>query len=92
MNGKITRQELSESLWTEIKSSSVILKGTANFAGTTGTVIPHNIGHTNYFVLIQPSQNAAGYLGEVWVEYAATSFKVCNTGSATTEFRYVVFK
>lgn len=70
--------------------AKILDEGSANFNSTTGTIIPHSIGHTNYFVRITPTQNPNGYLGEVWIEKSATSFKVCCSGTATTSFEYVV--
>lgn len=70
--------------------SKTLLKGSSTFNSTTGRVIPHSIGHTNYIVRTTPTQNPNGYLGEVWVEKSATSFKVCCSGTATTNFDYVV--
>lgn len=74
----------------EINKIKPVVKGSSNFSSTLGVVIPHSIGHTNYYVQITPTQNPNGYLGEVWVEKSSTSFKVCCSGTATTTFDYVV--
>lgn len=66
------------------------LMGSNRFNGTTGTIINHSLGHTGYHVWIVPTENAVGYLGEWWVEKGANSFKVCNTGTATTAFDYAI--
>lgn len=55
--------------------------GGGTFGSTTGTTITHNLGHTNYRVLITPMQDTSGYLGEVYVVKEANSFTVYNTGS-----------
>lgn len=75
----------------QLNAKTPILKGLANFNSTTGAIIPHSIGHANYYVQVTPSQNPNGYLGEVWVEYSSTSFKVCCSGTAVTSFKYVVY-
>lgn len=90
--GKITEQELDDPIVTKINNVFVELKGSSNFNGGLGTVINHSIGHTNYYVVVLPTQDSAGYLGEIWVEYSANSFKVCNSGSATTGFKYLVIR
>jgi hypothetical protein len=74
-----------------IKAKEIVLEGSSSFNSNTGVVINHNIGNTNYYVIITPTQNPNGYLGEVWVEKSNYSFKVLCSGSATTTFDYVVF-
>lgn len=69
----------------------VKLKGSSTFNSDTGTIINHAFGHTNYYPVITPTVNPNGYLGEVWVEKADYSFKVVCSGSAMTNFDYVVF-
>lgn len=66
------------------------LKGSAAFNSTTGTIINHTIGNTNYYPIITPKANPDGFLGEVWVEKSANSFKVLCSGSSTVAFDYVV--
>jgi hypothetical protein len=66
------------------------LKGSSAFNSTTGVIINHTIGHTNYYPTITPKTNPDGFLGEVWVEKAANSFKVFCSGSSTVAFDYVV--
>lgn len=47
--------------------------------------------HTNYSVLITPSENPGGDLGEYWVENKSTNtFTVANTGSSTCKFDYII--
>lgn len=60
MTGKVPASQL------DVKGYS--LAGKSNFNSTTGVVINHTLGHTNYIVLPIPSANPNGYLGEVWVE------------------------
>lgn len=64
---------------------------TGNFNGTTGTTISHTKGDTNYYVIVMPTANPNGYLGEYWIEKASTNFKVCCSGSATTSFLTIMF-
>lgn len=73
-----------------IKSYTLI--GASNFNSTLGRVISHSIGHTNYRVMLTPTQNPNGYLGEVWVEKSMNSFVVKCSGTATTSFDYIVFQ
>ncbi|MFA5387216.1 MAG: hypothetical protein WC322_02360 [Candidatus Paceibacterota bacterium] len=61
-----------------------------NFAGTTGTTITHNYGHQNYHVTITPTEDPAGYLGEVYIVKADNTAVVYNTGSATGTFDYLI--
>lgn len=72
-----------------VKGYAVV--GTANFNSAVGVKIPHNIGSTNYFVFITPSQDSDGYLGEYYTIKQSDSFTVYNSGSATTKFDYVAF-
>lgn len=72
-------------------NGSYKLKGSSTFNSTTGVVISHSIGNTTYTVLLSPTANPNGFLGEVWIEKAANSFKVCCSGTATSTFDYVVF-
>jgi hypothetical protein len=88
---KNTEQDtkIAELETTIANKSDIHLTGSANFTSTTGTTIPHAIGHTNYRVSITPTQNPNGYLGEVWVIKATNSFTVFCSGSATTSFDYI---
>ncbi len=68
-----------------------IKQGTANFAGSVGTA---NItpGGNISSVMVTPSSNPGGFLGEFWYELtSATTFKVYNSGTALTQFRWVAF-
>lgn len=64
--------------------------GSANFAGPAGVTITHNLGHTNYKVMITPTADPGGFLGEVWVVKAANTIVVYNSGSATTSFDWQI--
>lgn len=70
-----------------VKSISL---GNSTFNSTAGRVITHNLGHTNYFVMVTPTANTRGYLGEVYVVIGSNSFTVYNTGSAKTAFAYLI--
>jgi hypothetical protein len=64
--------------------------GSANFAGPAGVTITHNIGHTNYKVMITPTADPGGFLGEIWVVKSANTIVVYNSGSATTAFDWQI--
>lgn len=68
----------------------MVITGTSTFAGSAGRAVTHNIGHTNYRVLITPTQDPQGYLGEFWVLKQANTFVVYNSGSAATAFDWEV--
>lgn len=61
-----------------------------NFAGATGCTITHSYGHTDYQVIVNPTQDPAGYLGEVWFSKAANTVVVYNSGTAAGTFDYVI--
>lgn len=65
---------------------------TGKFGGPTGTTITFaNQGGTSYLVLVTPSEDPEGNLGEVWVvNNSATQATVYNSGTATTGFRFKV--
>ena len=63
-----------------------------NFGGNAGITITHNLDLSNYAVEVFPTENGAGAIGEIWItDIADNSFVVRNTGSATTEFTWVVY-
>jgi hypothetical protein len=67
--------------------------GQSNFAGLGGFIqitLPTNPGDTNYLVSVTPCEATNGNLGETWVEKSNGSFKVYNTGAATTKFDWFV--
>lgn len=65
------------------------VKGSSTFNGySTGRVITHNLGTTNYDVMITPKADPSGLLGEVWVIKSANTCAVKNSGTATTAFDY----
>ncbi len=70
----------------------ILVEGTDNFAGAGSyTTITHNLGHTNYEVLIRPNADTGGYEGDVWEDnLAANTFQVHNKGSGTTGFAWQV--
>lgn len=77
-------------LSTFLSDKKLLMDGSSTFNGTMGRIISHSIGHTGYRVIVVPTANVNGYLGEVWVEKASNSFKVCCSGTAATTFDYVV--
>jgi hypothetical protein len=68
------------------------IRGSADFNSTIGTIIPHPVGSLDYTVLITPSQNQNGYMGEYWVEKAMNNFIVKCSGTAIFKFDYIVFE
>lgn len=65
---------------------------TGTFGGPTGTTITFaDQGGTSYLVLVTPSADTNGSMGEVWVTNdSATRATVYNTGSAGGTFRFKV--
>lgn len=67
------------------------LKPTAStFNGASGRTITHNYGHTNYQVLINPTADSGGLLGEILVAKAANTVVIYNSGAAVTAFDYTI--
>ena len=67
------------------------VKGTANFAGPNGVTITHNLNLSNYMPAVIPTADGDGAIGEIWItDIAANSFVVRNSGSAVTEFTWVI--
>jgi len=72
---------------------SLFVGGSSTFNTTTGVTITHNIGSTNYRILITPTSNSAGYLGEFYAVKSTNTVVVYCTGSTTTAtFDYLIFK
>ncbi|NLE57155.1 MAG: hypothetical protein GX616_02255 [Planctomycetes bacterium] len=70
-------------------SSPAGVGGASTFNGyTTGRVITHNLGNTNYHVSITPTADTSGMLGEVWVTKSADTCTVKNSGSSAAAFTY----
>lgn len=70
-------------------------KGTGSFSGdTSGTLVTLTtaMSDTSYTVLVTPSADPGGKLGEVWVTVlTTTTFRVYNSGKATTGFMWRAF-
>ena len=65
--------------------------GDSTFAGSAGRTITLAVAQadTSYTVLVIPTADPGGNLGEVWISTLAVgSFKVHNSGTATTSFRW----
>jgi len=60
------------------------------FAGSAGYTITHNYGHTDYQVIINPVADPGGFLGRVWINKSANTAVIYNSGSAKTNFDYVI--
>ena len=66
-------------------------KGTSNFAGPGGVSVVHNKNWATYIPSIIPTVDPSGAVGDVWItDIAANSFVVRNSGSAITEFTYII--
>jgi len=61
---------------------------TFNPGAGNGVTINHNIGHLNYFVIVIPTQDTGGNLGDVWIEKTETDVIIKNNGTANTSFNY----
>ena len=72
--------------------------GSANFTpnsgalGYEGTVInlPQSLHNRSYFVLVTPSSDSQGHIGEFWVERGANSFAVKVSGTSSASFDWVI--
>jgi len=65
--------------------------GTFNTTPDTATTISHSIGTTNFKVMITPTSDPQGFLGEWWVTKTTTNFSVYKTGSgAGITFDYIL--
>jgi len=67
-----------------------LLSGTINLNGTTGVMVTHNLGHTDYVVMVTPSETPNTGLGDIYVEKAPTTFTIFITGLATTEIDWML--
>lgn len=86
--------EVFAELKANIQEAAGLDSAASTFNGSTGRAITiASQGSTSYFVLVTPSADPGGNLGEVWVVInSATQFTVYNSGSAVTAFRYKVVK
>lgn len=62
----------------------------STFNGQAGRTITHNYGHTDYQVIINPTADPDGFLGEVWFNKAANTVVVYNSGSADGAFDFII--
>jgi len=68
-----------------------VMAGTETYNSTTGVVIEHNLGHTDYRVLLTSSESAQGYLGEVYMVKDVDDVTIYNTGSCDDKnFDYLI--
>ena len=67
-------------------------KGASSFAGPNGVTVTHNLNISgDYTPFVIPTEDPDGQLGAVYVtDILTNSFKVKNTGSATTTFSWVI--
>jgi len=90
--------------WSTIYTSDTAIPNTITKGGSgsfcsssgTGTSITHGFGSvatSAYFVSVTPTETGGGNIGEIYVtKNADGTFKVFNTGSATTTFDWIVTK
>lgn len=65
--------------------------GTFNTTPDTATTISHSQGTTDFRVMITPTSDPGGFLGEYWVTKTTTNFSVYKTGSgASITFDYIL--
>lgn len=62
----------------------------STFQGQSGRTITHNYGHTNYVVIVNPSADPAGFLGEIWYSISANTVVIYNSGQAVGAFEYTI--
>lgn len=62
----------------------------STFNGQTGRTVTHNRGHLNYQVLINPTADPLGKVGEIWMAKSANTVVIYNSGSARGAFDYTV--
>jgi len=74
----------------DITSMSGFQDAIVAFAGSAGQTITHNLGHTDYRIIINPVADPGGFLGEVWISKAANTAVVYNSGSAAGNLDYVI--
>ena len=85
-------------VFAELKSNILEAAGTdsaaSTFNGPTGrSVTIADQGSTDYIVMIVPSADSGGNIGEWWVvNDSGTQFTVYCSGTATTAFRYKVLR
>ncbi len=85
-------------VFAELKANIQEAAGTdsaaSTFNGSTGRAITiADQGGTSYIVIVMPSANGGGNVGEWWVVIdSATQFTVYCSGTATSAFRYKVVK
>lgn len=74
-----------------LMAQSIDLQPAAStFAGQAGRTITHNRGHLNYMVLINPTADPLGLLGEISFVKSNNTVVIANSGSARGAFDYVV--
>ena len=71
------------------QAARIAAEGSSTFT-SAGRAITHNLGHTNYRVMVIPTASPSGYLGEVWVIKANNTATIHNSGTAITAFDYAI--
>ncbi len=93
------QQLLNRTEWLKNNAGGAIQNGSSIFGGINipGVPIAKHITLSPeitapYLVVITPTANTGGYLGDVWCENKANNgFDVKNTGSGVTAFDWAVF-
>lgn len=74
-------------------SQQTRITGTSSYAGYgNARTISHSLGKTPSNVIVVPTADPQGYLGEVWISWTSTNFTVKNSGSYTGSFTYTIFE
>lgn len=78
--------------FSKVKQAEAFARGASTFNGQSGRTLAHNIGNTDYHVVIEPTAAPQGLLGEISFTKAANDVVVYNSGSAITAFAYLIIK
>ena len=76
--------------FSKLKQAQMFARDTSTFAGAAGRTLTHNLGTTNYHIIIEPTADPGGLLGEIYVTKSANEVVVFNSGSAVTAFAYLL--
>jgi hypothetical protein len=76
--------------FSKLKQAEIFARATSTFNSTTGRTLAHNLGTTNYHIIIEPTADTQGLLGEIYITKAANDVVVYNSGAAVTAFAYLL--
>lgn len=90
-NGDLTLGGIRRSSWPQFNGDGdMVLSGSVELAGTEGVTVTHNLGHTNYQVLLQSLADGSR-VGEVWYTRAANTLVVYNSGEPRLQASIMIF-